>query len=127
MKKLRKRLIIILVLAGVLYGGYMLFINPSGYKDETELTQDFFKDIHSSTACDTYFNPETITYCESFTALFDGQTVVIDTVSTTPAGATVTITVGTTSTTFFVTFVETPVTGIKRFFNKTYITIDLIV
>ena len=46
MKKFRKIAIIVVVVVGVLYGGYMLFINPSGYTDKTELTQDFFLDIH---------------------------------------------------------------------------------
>lgn len=126
MKKFGKFVLIILIIGAVLYGSFMIFVNPSGYTNTEDLTRDFFTNIHSNSACSTYFNPETEEFCDTFTALFDGETIVIDSLSRTNRSVSVTISVDGNSDSFEVTFVEIPVTGIKRFFNSSYYKIDII-
>jgi hypothetical protein len=126
MKKLGKRLLIVLIIVAVLYGGYMIFINPSGYTDKEKLATDFFENIDNANACTTYFAEETTDYCESFVALFDGETITVEDTRSTSSGVTVTISIDGNEDDFLVTFIAEVVTVIKVFFNSRYYYIDVI-
>ena len=126
MKKLGKRLLIVVIIVGVLYGAYMLFVMPAGYTDKDQLATDFFTNINDANACDTYFSSETASYCESFTALFEGETVGVSRTVTSGSTIIATVTVGTNSEEFTVSFITKEVTGMKSFFNKEYYYIDII-
>lgn len=126
MKKVGKWVLIFVIIVGVLYGAFMLFINPSGYTNREDLARDFFTDIHSAQACSKYFSVETADYCETFTDLFIGETLTVDSVSSTVNKVTVTISINGNSDSFDVTFVELDVHGVKGFFHNVYYRIDVI-
>lgn len=126
MKKLGKRLLIVAIIGGLLYLGYLFFVMPSGYTDRAQLTEDFFTNMNASDACDTYFNPETTSHCASFVALFEGETLTVEDTVPTSRTVTVTVDVGGNTASFEVSFVEEEVTGIKGFFNPVYYKIDII-
>lgn len=126
MKKLGKRLLIVLIIAGVLYGAYMLFVMPAGYTDRGQLASDFFTNMNDADACETYFGTETRSYCSSFVDLFSGETVTVKRTVNSGNNIIATIAVGSTEEEFVVSFVSEEVTGIKRFFNSSYYYIDII-
>ena len=126
MKKLGRRLLILVIIGGVLYGAYFFFVRPTGFTSKSTLAREYFTNIHETDACETYFQEETQDYCDTFSALFDGQTLTIGAVTETAQTANVTITVGDNSETFTVRFVSEPVGGLRGFLNSTYYKIDTI-
>lgn len=126
MKKFGKRLIVVAVIGGLLYLGYLLFVMPSGYTERDQLAEDFFLNMNAADACDTYFNPETVSHCASFVTLFDGETLTVEDTVPTSRTVIVTVDVGGNTASFEVSFVEEEVGGIKGFFNPVYYKIDII-
>lgn len=126
MKKLGRRLLILIIIGGVLYGGYYFFVRPTGYTSKSELARTFFTEIHQNDACSSYFQEETQSFCENFTLLFEGETLTIGTVTETAQTAKVTITIDGNTETFEVSFVQETVTGIRGFLNNYYYKIDTI-
>lgn len=126
MKKFGKRLIIIAIIGVVLYGAYFFFVRPKGFTSRSELAEAYFTNLSDAEACDTYFNPETISFCNTFRAAFSGQTVVVDAVSETASSVTVTISIGDSTDTFTVRFISESVTGLRGFLNPNYYYIDTI-
>lgn len=104
----------------------MLFVMPSGYTDKDQLVTDFFTNMDSSDACETYFGDETRSYCDTFVQLFDGETVTVKRTVTSGSTIIATIEVGSNEEEFIVTFVSKDVTNYKRFFNSSYYYIDTI-
>ncbi len=120
MKKLGKRLGIVAIIAVVLYAAWMIFVNPTGYTDKTDLARDYFTNMDSSTACSTYFTTETADFCADFASLFDGEDVTVTKVVARSSVVVVTIDVNGNEEDFEVSFVSEPVTGVKHFFNSVY-------
>ena len=126
MKKLGRRLLILLIIGGVLYGGYYFFVRPTGYTSKSELARTFFTEIHQNDACSSYFQEETQAFCDGFVELFEGETLTIGAVTETAQTAKVTVTVNGNSDTFEVFFVRETVTGIRGFLTNYYYKIDTI-
>ena len=126
MKKLGRRLLILLIIGGVLYGAYYFFVRPTGFTSKSELARSYFTSIHEPTVCEDHFQVETVSFCETFASLFDGETLVIDSVTETSQTANVTITIDDTTETFEVSFIRTTVTGLRGFLNGYTYTIDTI-
>lgn len=126
MKRFGRRLLILLILGGLLYGGYYFLIRPTGFTSQEELTTAFFENMNSNDACDTYFNPETKTFCATFVTLFDGEEIAVDSVLETANGVTVTISNDGTTATFEVTFIAESVEGVRGVFHNRYYLIDTI-
>jgi hypothetical protein len=75
MKKLAKRLGIVVLVLGVLYLVYLLFIMPNGFTDREDLATSFIENLADDNACEDYFNSETISICETFQTSLEGHTV----------------------------------------------------
>ena len=127
LKKLRKLLIIFVVLGGLGYIAFLVFVNPSGFTDKEELVNSYFDNIQSSDVCDEHFNPETVDFCTSFKTLLDGRTLEITDLSKNGDQYELTILIDSVETEFIVSFIEIPVTGLKSFMNGTYYKIDFII
>lgn len=126
MKRLGKRILILIVLGGVLYGGYFFLVRPTGFTSQEELASTFFEDMNSSNACETNFHPETISFCATFVTLFAGEQVVIDSVTKTAEGVTVVVSNNGTIASFDVTFIAETVDGVRGVFHSRYYLIDII-
>lgn len=126
MKKFGKRLLILIILGGLLYGGYYFFVRPTGYTSQVELAQTFFTELDRTDACEMYFNPETESFCTTFQTLFEGETYAVDSVTESASGVTVTISDGGSTASFDVTFIAEPVTGLRGVFHNQYYLIDTI-
>jgi hypothetical protein len=99
---------------------------PTTNNSQTVLAESYFVNIGEDDLCETHFNAETIAYCETFQDLLKNETIIIESAAKNGEIVNVTITIGSTHEVFRVTFIETPVTGVKGFFNKTYYEIDMI-
>jgi hypothetical protein len=126
MKRLRRRLLIVLILGGILYGGYFFLIRPTGFTSQEELASTFFEQMNTSDACETYFNPETESFCATFITLFDGEQLVVESTTETADGVTVVVSHNGTTATFEVTYIEESITGLRGVFHNRYYLIDTI-
>lgn len=126
LKKLKKLLIIVVVIAGVGYVSFLVFVNPAGFVDKEELINSYFDNIKSDDLCDNHFNPETKDFCISFTNLMDSRVIEVIDLTINGDNYVVTISIDGTEGEFDITFIEIEVTGLKSFLNKTYYKIDLI-
>ena len=124
--KLRKIFIILIILAGLGYSVYFIFIIPAGFNDKETLVESYFENIRSSDVCDEHFNSESEVYCLGFTDLMDGKTLVISDLGPNGDNLTLNIVVDDVDMEFTVSFVEIEVSGVKSFMNKTYYLIDII-
>ena len=124
MKKAGKRLLILAIIGVILYGAYFFLARPTGFTDRRALVESYFTNIASSSVCSDHFNPETVSYCESYSALYDGQTVTIDSLTQTATTVNVTISINGNTDTSVVTFITEPLTGIRGFLHNQYYLID---
>ena len=99
---------------------------PDEHNDPANLARDYFENIERSDICETHFNPETISVCESLQTDFDGEEIVIDSITKLGESIIVTISIGDNDDIFIVTFIDEDVSGVKGFFNKKTYLIDLI-
>ncbi len=126
MKKFLRLLLIIIVVGIIGYLTFIFIVMPSANNSQTALAESYFINIGEDNLCETHFNDETISYCTTFQNLLKSETIIIDSVVKSGEIVNVTITIGSTSEVFEVTFIATTVTGVKGFFNKTYYKIDMI-
>lgn len=126
MKKAGKRLLILAIIGAVLYGAYFIFARPTGYTDKRTLVESYVANIGANTDCTEYFDPETIGYCETFSALFEGQTVTIESMTQTSQTVNVTLDVGGNTDSFAITFTSESLTGIRGIIHGQYYLIDII-
>ncbi len=126
LNKLKKLLIMIVVISGVGYGGFIVFVTPAGFTDKEELINSYFDNIESDDLCDDHFNSETNDFCISFTNLLDSREIEVIDLTKNGDDYIVTISIDGTEGEFDITFVEIEVTGLKSFLNKIYYKIDLI-
>lgn len=126
MKKIGRFFIIILVLGAIGYGFYMIFVMPKGFVNKENLAQSYFENISSSRLCEEYYNPETLSNCETIKAQFSGETLIVSNISSFGDTVTITLTIGESDETFDVTFIEEENSGLKGIFNKKYYYIDII-
>jgi|GEM_PF-1932859 len=126
MKKIGKILLIIIGLGVVLYLFYLFVMMPTAANSPDTLAEDYFLNIKDSDVCETHFNPETVSYCETFKTLLEDEVFTINQIVKFGDEYKITITIDETSEEFIVSFISTEVSGIKGFFNsKTYL-IDMI-
>lgn len=126
MKKLKKWVIRILIIGGLGYAVFMIFVNPSGFTSEQDVLTSFIANIDSKNACENHFTTETQSACEVFVTTLDGHTVSIDDMSSSALEMEVVLEIDGTTESFVVTFQKVPVTGLKRFLNSDYYYIDMI-
>jgi len=129
MRKLLRLGIIVVIVAGVLYVGYLVFVNPRGFTNKETLVESFIDNINSSDVCEKHFNEETLSYCEDFVGLFEGNSVVITEIDTNGSNVVFSLMIddNVNEIEFTASFVSEEVTGLKSFFNKEYLLIDYII
>jgi hypothetical protein len=125
MAKLGKRLFIIVIIGVVLYVVYLFGVMPSENNSPVTLTTSFLDNITDDGVCESHFNPNTLSLCETFQTTMGSTTF---THSEVASGEEVvaTITVGTNEETFTFSFIEEENTSLNRFFNPTIYFIDII-
>ena len=126
LNKLKKLLIMIVVISGVGYGGFLVFVTPAGFTDKELLINSYFTNIQSEEVCTDHFNAETTDFCLNFQTLVDNKTLEITSLIQNQDDYRVIILIGGVETEFDITFIEIEVTGVKSFVNKTYYKIDII-
>ena len=124
--KLRNLLFIVIIIAGVGYAAYYVFMVPGGFTDKEELVNSYFENIQSDTLCEDHFNTETEDYCLSFQLLIEDKTIEVTTLTKSGDNYLVTVLVANEEMQFDVSFIEIEVTGLKSFMNSTYYSIDII-
>ena len=127
MKKIGKIFLIIVIVGAVLYGAFMVFVNPGGFVDKSTLTNSYIDNLTKTGVCADHFNEETQAHCDSMTDLLKGHTVVVVSAIVSGENINLTITVDSAEMSFVVSFVEVEVTGLKSTFNKTYFLIDFMI
>ena len=124
--KLRNFLFVVIIIAGIGYGVYYVFMIPGGFTDKEELVSSYFDNIQSESLCVDHFNTETEDFCTNFQAVIEDKTLEITDLTKSGDNYLVTITVDTEEMEFEVSFIEIEVTGLKSFMNSTYYYIDII-
>ena len=126
MKKLLKKVGIIIIVVGVLFGVYTLFVAPNGYTSEEEVVTDFFMNINSPTVCEETWYEDTQAVCEFLvTELGDKEIVITETVDSVD-GMLIRLTADSTELEFYATFDEYSPTGLRSIMNDTYYKIIVI-
>ncbi len=126
MSKFLKILGVIVFIGALGYAFVLFFVNPSTNNDKVTLTRSFYDNISEENLCETHFNPETVDYCVTYQSILEGETYEISDIVSLGDDLIVTITMGSTSDDFHVTFIEEDNTGIKGFFHKINYYIDTI-
>jgi hypothetical protein len=124
LKKGLKRITRLIVIIAVIFLFYKLFLTPQGYTSDVKLAKDFFQNLQTSTACDTYFLDETKDLCESFQSMMDGQTYEITGVVSMNQTVLVTISNDDLSVTFTVHFARINASGPSHYLYPYYYLID---
>lgn len=125
MSKFLRIVLIIGVIGALIYAFFLFFVSPAYNHDKLTLVQSYFDNITSESLCEDHYNADTLSHCLVVqnglkTATFTHEEVLSG------EAVIVTITIGTTSDTFTVTFVEEDNTALSRLFHKTIYYIDLI-
>ncbi|KFZ26146.1 MAG: hypothetical protein KQ78_01642 [Candidatus Izimaplasma bacterium HR2] len=126
LNKLKKLLILIVVISGVGYGGFLVFVTPAGFTDKEVLINSYFTNIQSEEVCTDHFNSETTDFCLNFQTLLDDKTLEIASLTKNGENYIVIVTVDDVDIEFDVSFIEIEVTGVKSFLNNIYYKIDII-
>lgn len=125
MRKLGKFLLVIVVLGGIGYGVFTFFLSPTVNNDKLTLTASFLDNITDATVCESHFNPNTISLCESFQTTM-GSTSFTHTEVAAGSNVVSTITISGNDESFTFSFIEEENTGLGAFLNATNYYIDLI-
>ena len=125
MSKFLKILISIVAVGVVGYGFFLFFVSPDTNNSKTSLTASYFENIVDINVCEEHFNPETITFCETFTAELSTATFT-HSESLVGENVSVTITIGDNEDIFIFTFIAEENTGLSGFFHKVNYLIDSI-
>jgi len=125
--KLRNLLFGLIIIAGVGYAVYFVFIIPAGFTDKEELINSYFTNIQSESLCEDHFNPETEDFCLNLQILIENRTLVVTTLTKDGDNYLATVSVDGVDNIFEISFIEVEVTGLKSFMNSTYYLIDLII
>ena len=125
--KLRNLLFGIIILAGVGYAVYFVFIIPAGFTDKEELINSYFTNIQSESLCEDHFNSETEDYCLNLQLLIEDRTLEVVTLTIDGDNYLATVSVNGEDIEYEISFIEIEVTGLKSFMNSTYYLIDFII
>lgn len=126
MKRWGRRLLVLLILGGIGYGSWFLFLRPTGFTNQVELTEHFFTFAANDGICEETFDAETMALCESFRPQLAQHSYTIESVRSFGSQVTITLTSDAGDVSFTVTFQETPTTGVRRYLHPVYYTIDTI-
>lgn len=124
--KLGKLLIIIVIIGGLGYIAFLVFMNPSGFTNKEDLIKGYFNNISSESACEDHFNSETLNFCDNFQNLIETRTIEITDLLQNGDNYKATVLIDDVEIEFIITFIEIEVTGLKSFLNTTYYEIDFI-
>ena len=120
------RFFVIIIILGVLAGGfYYLFMRPIHYTDQELLVTDFMNSLNSE-ECDDYFMEETQDICITFSDLLVDAEFTLDNVESNGDIVTITIIVNEIPTEFVFIIEEVEVTGLRGFLTEKYYFIDTI-
>ena len=123
--KLRNLLFVVIIIAGIGYGVYYVFVIPSGFTDKEELLNSYFDNFETESSCENHYNPETEDFCINFQNSNGTRTLEVTDLTKNGDDYVVNVLVGGVETEFNFTFIEVEVTGVKSFMNSTYYLIDL--
>jgi hypothetical protein len=125
MAKLGKIFFIIVVIGVVLYVVYLFGMMPSDNNNPVTLTTSFLDNITDDGVCESHFNPNTVSLCETFQTTL-GTTSFTHSEVGSGDEVVVTITIGSNEDTFTFSFIEEENTSLNRFLNPTTYLIDII-
>ena len=126
MKKLIKIVGIIVIVLGVIYGSYLLFVVPNGFTSEEAAVASFITNMDDNNTCSEHFYSETTDICEFLVLELGSKEVEFTSGVKTSEGMDITLTIDTIEVDFEVTFYEYEPSGLRSFFNSEYYLIETI-
>ncbi|MEC9485800.1 MAG: hypothetical protein UMR38_08055 [Candidatus Izemoplasma sp.] len=128
LKKIIKRVFILLIIGGALYGFYAYASTPAGFISKDTLVESYFTSLDETTVCDRHFNEETQTVCDVIKAELENETITVSEIVDISGSDAVEVTLASDghSETFIVSFKTVNESGIKGLIHDQYYIIDTI-
>lgn len=121
-----KRLGIMIIIGGIVFLSYTLFVKPNGFTAEQDVVGSFITNIEDAKACEDHFYHETTSICEVLQTEFEGKDVEFTSGRRVQGGMEIVLTVDEIELDFFVTFYDYEPSRLRAFFNDEYYLIDTI-
>jgi hypothetical protein len=121
-----KRFGVFLIVVGVLYGSFMLFVKANGFTTERDVVVSFVANLEDPNVCNDHFVSETESICEVLVTQFEGKEVEFTSGKRTIDGLEVVLTVDDIEVDLLFNFEDYEPSGLRSYLNDEYYLIDTV-